>query len=428
MVKKADTRYCISYTFMVSLISALVNSMGGSNMRTGIIRYPMKMTIAVFICLALITLPLASMVGADSTKIVNGGFESGDLSGWTVGSTNGTVEALQADNFIPVVSPPEGTWFALLTSHSDNEIDGLEGLGSSERTATGTIGFGNGGTDLDGNGVDDYDVASLQQIFVLSAGEVPATLSFDWSFFTDESSEEYDDFFMVTLGGTDILHGSVPGAEEYFPVYLLEDEDYISPFEDVPDLDGQAYNVSSPGPTDGSTFDHGRTDFQHFSYNISSAGTYTLEFLVADQGDHAVDSGLLIDDVQLTPVESCIKFSASPMIGATPLEVQFSNESSCGCGFWNWDFGDGSSSSEENPLHTYTKPGPYTVTLSSSSNITGCECTRTKVNYIHPYTIGVGAEAYSVKPLSGIVTWAVIGFAIMAGTIILWRKRVKTNR
>ena len=39
-------------------------------------------------------------------------------------------------------------------------MDGLEG---SERTAADTTGFSNGGTDLDENGVDDYDIASLQQ-------------------------------------------------------------------------------------------------------------------------------------------------------------------------------------------------------------------------------------------------------------------------
>ena len=295
-------------------------------------------------------------------------------------------------------------------------MDGLEG---SERTAADTTGFSNGGTDLDENGENDYDIASLQQTFMLSAGEVPATLSFDWSFLTDEESEEYDDLFMVTLGGIDILHGSVPGN------YTAA---YISPFEDVPDLDGQEYDVSSPGPTDGSFFSSGRTDFQHFSHTISSAGTYTLEFLVADQSDSSVDSGLLVDNVQLALSETCLQFSASPTIGATPLEVQFTNESSCGCSLWNWDFGDGSCSSEENPIHTYTRPGPYTVTLSSSSNITGCEAARTKVDYIHPYTIGVGAEAYPIYPLSRIVLWLAIGASVMAGIMLQRRKSAKSER
>ncbi len=278
-------------------------------MRTSLIRNPLNIIVALLLCLALITLPLATMVGADSPKIVNGGFENGDLSGWTVGSTNGTVEALQAGNFIPAVSPTEGSWFVLLTSHSSNEAVKAD-QGSSERASAGNSGFGNGGIDIDGNGDNDYDIASLAQTFELSVYEVPATLSFDWSFLTCEPNEVFDDFFMVTLGGTDILHGSVPGNST---------APYVSPFEDVPTLDGQAYNVSSSGPTDGSEFDEGRTDFQHFSYIISSAGTYTLEFLVADQEDDCCDSGLLIDDVKLTIPETCLQFSATPTTGATPF-------------------------------------------------------------------------------------------------------------
>jgi hypothetical protein len=355
---------------------------------------------------------LATMAGADSPEIVNGGFESGDLSGWIVGSTNGTVEALQADNFDTVISPTEGSWLVLLSNHSGNENTN-QVFGSSVRTAIGTAVFGNGVTDLDGNSYNDNDIASLAQTFELSAGEIPAALSFDWSFLTDEG-DEYDDFFMVTLNGIDILHGSVPEATEY-----------VSPFEDVPSLNGQAYNVSSPGPTDGSYFYDGRTAFQNFSYDISSAGTYTLEFLVADQEDSGVDSGLLVDNIQLTITESCLQFSATPTIGATPLEVQFTDETACDCTSLSWDFGDGSSSSENNPSHTYDRPGPYTVTLTCTS-LNSTEL-RTKVDYIHPYTVGVGAEAYPVDPLSKMLPWFAIGAAIIAGTIMLWRKRVKID-
>ena len=87
-------------------------------MRASLIRNSLNIIVALLLCLALIALPLATMVKADSIKIVNAGFENGDLSGWTVGSTNGTVEALQAANFIPSISPTKGSWFVLLSSHS----------------------------------------------------------------------------------------------------------------------------------------------------------------------------------------------------------------------------------------------------------------------------------------------------------------------
>jgi len=116
--KKNDNRYCVNFTFMVSLISTSVIRIGGISMRASLIRNSLNIIVALLLCLALIALPLATMVKADSIKIVNAGFENGDLSGWTVGSTNGTVEALQAANFIPSISPTKGSWFVLLSSHS----------------------------------------------------------------------------------------------------------------------------------------------------------------------------------------------------------------------------------------------------------------------------------------------------------------------
>ena len=132
---------------------------------------------------------------------------------------------------------------------------------------------------------------------------------------------------------------------------------------------------------------------------------------------------LLIDNIQLTVSESCVQFSATPTVGATPLEVQFTDDTTCGCTSLNWDFGDGSSSSQQNPSHTYETPGPYTVTLTCS--IEDSESVTTKVDYIHPYTTGVGGEAYPGNPLSGIVPWLVIIAAVSAG-MLLWRKRVST--
>jgi len=80
---------------------------------------------------------------------------------------------------------------------------------------------------VNGNVYSDNDTSTLSQTFTLLSGEVPATLSFKWSFLTAEADEgePYDDFFMVTLNGTDILHGSVPGL-------------IAAPFADVPALDG----------------------------------------------------------------------------------------------------------------------------------------------------------------------------------------------
>lgn len=219
---------------------------------------------------------------ADAIKIVNGDFETGGLSGWTVGGLGGHVEVLSAGDFAPDMQVPEGNWFALLS------------------TGPGEISL-NSGADLDGNTLPDTDTATLSQTFTLSSQDVPAFLSFRWSFLTAEQ-DGYDDFFMVTLNSAAILDGSVPAAISF-----------TSPFPDVPALDGISYTVASSGLTNGSVFDGGRGAFQNSSYLITAPGSYTLEFVVADQEDRFFDSGLLIDSVNIRP-----QTSPAPALPSSP--------------------------------------------------------------------------------------------------------------
>ncbi|GGA04420.1 hypothetical protein CYANOKiyG1_16810 [Okeania sp. KiyG1] len=65
------------------------------------------------------------------------------------------------------------------------------------------------------------------------------------------------------------------------------------------------------------------TGYQSFSHTFSESGTYTLGFGVVDAGDTVVDSGLLIDNVELTSVpEPGLIFGLSLIgaLGATSLK------------------------------------------------------------------------------------------------------------
>ena len=77
-------------------------------------------------------------------------------------------------------------------------------------------------------------------------------------------------------------------------------------------------------------------------------------------------------------------FSATPLMGSAPLEVQFFDLSSGGLYeilSWTWDFGDGSPySSDQDPNHSYESPGSYTVTLTLMT--TGATVSTSKENYI----------------------------------------------
>ena len=120
-------------------------------------------------------------------------------------------------------------------------------------------------------------------------------------------------------------------------------------------------------------------------------------------------------------VPASVEFSATPTMGPTPLEVRFSDETPGDFDSWSWDFGDGSTSSEQNPTHVYTLPGPFTVSLTSGGGI------ETKVDYIHPYTQGVGGEAYPVNRLAVLAPWFGLAALLLGGTgwLVLRRRRAQ---
>jgi PKD repeat protein len=75
---------------------------------------------------------------------------------------------------------------------------------------------------------------------------------------------------------------------------------------------------------------------------------------------------LLASGFQTPLAQVSVDFSASPLSGSTPLEVQFVNLTTGGpVSSWNWDFGDGTFSLDEQPSHTYLTPGVYTVKLTA---------------------------------------------------------------
>lgn len=90
-------------------------------------------------------------------------------------------------------------------------------------------------------------------------------------------------------------------------------------------------------------------------------------------------------------------FSATPLSGANPLDVQFNDTSTGDPTAWNWSFGDGTTSSLQNPTHTYSSTGTFTVNL-TATNAYGND-TETKAGYI---TVGdAPVAAFAGSPVSG---------------------------
>lgn len=203
-------------------------------------------------------------------QIVNGSFETGDLTGWTVGGT-GRVQVISATGVNPAVAPFDGSYYAVLSTGRDN--------------AGGTA------TSLDGEGsINEYDVATLSQTIPITS--VPFTLNLAVMWFTSEGDQgaAFDDLFDVTLNGFPLFrHSAAKGVTG------------ASPWPDFGPTDNLSYTFTASGPIQNSFIRActrcGRTGWVTTSIVIMSPGTYTLQVRVADQGDAGYDSALAIDAV-----------------------------------------------------------------------------------------------------------------------------------
>ena len=197
---------------------------------------------------------LAATTGQVHATLINGGFETGDFSGWNTAG----VTSIQTAAF--GTGPTEGTYQALMTnaggSQSTASIETFLGLTLGTLTSLST------GTPTEGS--------AISQTITGNAGDI---LSFDWNFLTNEgtpTSTSINDFSFWSLVN---IQGGTVLASTQFPTFS-----------------------SSP-----SVFNE-ETGFNTVSYELPSSGSFLLGFGVMDVGDTIVDSGLLIDNVTITGV------------------------------------------------------------------------------------------------------------------------------
>lgn len=132
--------------------------------------------------------------------------------------------------------------------------------------------------------------------------------------------------------------------------------------------------------------DGGNSTAQSPAHQYVSPGNYTVTLTVNGPGgsDSEIKSAYITVNNFSVPVAD---FSAAPVSGTAPLDVQFSDISSGNITSWNWDFGDGANSTQQNPSHQYATAGDYTVTLTVSGP--GGSDSETKLNYISVTEPGV---------------------------------------
>jgi hypothetical protein len=225
---------------------------------------------------------IGGLSGHAHAQVVNGGFETGSFTGWTLGARN-RAAVVQSSNFNPgPVAAPEGTRFAAIS--------------------TGRGGISNTVYDVDGNTTNDYDLTTLQQTVTFTATTSPALLSFNWNLPSSEQDQagQYDDLFdvLTTVGAATsrVFSGSS----------CKNDGTSFSPFPNVA-CSGNAvlnWTITGAPPISNTSLRFGVGQWQRACVAIPGtvigSNTVTLTFRAADQGDNTFDSALLIDDVAVS--------------------------------------------------------------------------------------------------------------------------------
>jgi len=214
-----------------------------------------------------------------SAQIVNGGFETGDFTGWTVpaGSTPTVVTSLGT------ITPEEGSFMALLTSS-----------GFGVPTPPGSFG------------------EIISQPFTLAGNE----LSFCYQFFTSEGTPSaFDDFFLaelITTSGTFVIgsadtNGVPAGGAGAPPPPAISAGVTLTPA------------ASGFSPTTAPFAEETAKICSSFVLPNSIKGsTASLKFTLGDLLDTSVDSAVLIDDVKLDGSTTCLMPSKLfPMVGGS---------------------------------------------------------------------------------------------------------------
>jgi len=256
-----------------------------------------------------LTLLLATALAAPSAGaagLTNLSFES-DLAGWTA---SGNVQRIlpgpaagQNTSGAPGFTATDGSWFALLSTSPDSSIPGQpQGVDS--------------GADRDSSGVNEFDVATLSQPFTMAS---PFSLALDWTLATSE----FDGF--PDAGAADVAEiRLVPAGGAPIPLVQVSMDDGFNDGLFTPlgsaDFSGSSWQTSDPAPPSSSFFDGTYLGgLQTVSSGLLVAGDYTLELFVGDEWDGSFDTGLLVDNIQVTAAAVPEPASAALLLSLLPV-------------------------------------------------------------------------------------------------------------
>lgn len=174
-------------------------------------------------------------------------------------------------------------------------------------------------------------------------------------------------YFTGTAGGT-----------RSFIVHILKDSsgapgsDLISPFRVTPAVDGwfvvdmSNYVSSYHTITNGDFFvamEYDGVNKPYIGYTDTANGRGWSRSSKTASWTSRTRTFFIRAVVSAVAEAPSANFTGSPVSGAKPLTVNFSNQSSGLILNYLWNFGDGYTSTQKNPVHTFTVDGAYSVRL-----------------------------------------------------------------
>ena len=163
--------------------------------------------------------------------------------------------------------------------------------------------------------------------------------------------------------------------------------------------------------------DGGTSTLPDPAHTYLTSGFYTVTLTLTNA--YGMSQRVQTDLIAVDFIPPVADFSGTPTSGASPLVVQFTDESGGGVTTsWDWFFGDGGVSSAQHPSHTYTAAGTYSVRLRATNAYGTDELWRT--NYI---SVGAGPPLianFSGTPTSGSAPLTVSFTDLSIGNITAW--------
>jgi PKD repeat protein len=176
---------------------------------------------------------------------------------------------------------------------------------------------------------------------------------------------------------------------------------------------GSIPSTSTSDPTWGEWVQHD-LDISTACSGSPCTGTLPLEIEIGFGSNHIGD--VYVDTTDLESTAPVPGFTATPLQGAAPLSVTFTNSDTHTTAY-EWDFGDGGTSTSANPTHSYTSAGnSYTVTHIAKNLGGGVHYTRS--NYIS--TNATLVANFSGTPTSGVAPLSVTFTDSSSGSPAAW--------